>query len=362
MRFSLSSEQRDLRDAFSELMASRASLSTTRALVDGGMAQDPSVWADLVDMGVVTVDFPEEVGGADLGAVELAVVMEVAGSVLYPGPLMSTTGFAAGLLGQGDASAGLRGRVAEGLRLAAVVPAWSGSRSSVKASRSGDEWTLSGEVPFVLGADQSDLLLVVAATDDGVESLFSVPSSSARIEIPAAMEPARPLATVQLSDASATVVEHGVGGQVSSALRRARLALAAESLGAARAALELTSQHVTSRHQFGQPIGAFQAVRHTLANLVVDIEMATSAVYLAACHLDASDPDVDHSVAMALNASTRALKQAAANAVQLHGGMGFTWETGCHWFVSWGQTSSWLLGSNDEWSDEVYARATSLAG
>ena len=157
MRFSLTADQFDLRDAARSLLAERASLGASRALTDAGRPYDAATWRELVEMGVVTVDLPEAMGGTGLGTVELAVVMEVAGSVLYSGPLMSTCGFAAGLLGGDDVSTQLGHRLADGMVIAAVVPGqprgWHADTVIMAAQQSASGWRLRrGRAPFPLAA------------------------------------------------------------------------------------------------------------------------------------------------------------------------------------------------------------------
>jgi alkylation response protein AidB-like acyl-CoA dehydrogenase len=366
VRFSLTADQNDLRDAARSLFEERAPLRTSRALTDAGRPYDDQVWRELVDMGAVTVDLPEALGGAGLGMVELAVVMEVAGSVLYHGPLLSTCGFAAGLLGDDDVSTEVCHRMADGVVLAAVVPGqprgWHAGSITVAARQSASGWRLSGSVRGVLGADVAELLVVAARTSDGDVALFSVEPSSASITVEPGLDAARPLGTVTFSDIAAALVQRSADERLRRAGLRAATALAAESVGAARAALDLTVEHVATRRQFDQPIGAFQAVRHRLADLLTEIELSTSAVYLAALHVGAGDTSsAAASVPLALQSATGSLQRAAAAAVQLHGGMGFTWESACHWFVSWGEMSRWLLGSPTGRLEEMYTHAPSLS-
>jgi alkylation response protein AidB-like acyl-CoA dehydrogenase len=366
MRFSLTADQKDLRDAAKSLLEERAPLGVSRALTDAGRPYDAATWRELVEMGVVTVDLPEALGGTGLGMVELAVVMEVAGSVLYPGPLMSTCGFAAGLIGDDDASTQLGHRLADGTVLAAVVPGqprgWHADSVTVAAEDSASGWRLSGSVRGVLGADVAELLVVAARTDEGDVAIFSVEPSSASIIVESGLDAARPLCTVILSDAGATLVQRSADERLHRAGLRAATALAAESVGAARAALDLTVEHVRTRRQFDQPIGAFQAVRHRLADLLTEIELSTSAVYLAALHVGAGDTSsAAASVPLAVHSATGSLQRAAASAVQLHGGLGFTWESACHWFVSWAEMSRWLLGSPAGRLEEMFTHAPSLS-
>ena len=362
MQFSLTADQKMLRSATTGLLEDRASLAATRARADAGEPPDPGVWAALLEMGAATVDLADEHGGTGLGAVELAVVLEQAGAVLYPGPLLASTGFAAGLVaGDDEASAGWTRRLAEGAVAAAAVPDrpawWAAAAVTTTAHHLDGAWRLRGVKEAVLQADQADVLLVAARIETGV-ALFAVRPDDAAIEVLPALDPARPLCRVTLDGAPAELLLPGAEDRIRRAGLRAATALAAESVGAARAALDLTVSYAGARRQFGQPIGAFQAVKHRLADLLVEVELATSAVYLAACHLAAGDLEAaSASAPLAVHAATETLVRAGADAVQLHGGMGFTWESPCHRYVTWAQTSRWLLGPDAARLEEMYDRA-----
>ena len=370
MRFALTADQELLRSATTGLFAEQAPLALTRARADAGVPPDPGAWAALLEMGAATVDLAEERGGTGLGVVELAIVLEQAGAVLYPGPLLASTGFAAGLVtGDDDPSAAVCRRLAEGWVACAAVPdrpgPWSAAAVITTAHLGDGGWRLRGVKEGVLHADRADVLLVAARIDDGGAggdiALFAVAPDDAGIEVLPALDPARSLCRVTLADARAELLLRGAGDRIRRAGLRATTALAAESVGAARAAMDVTASYVTTRKQFGQPVGAFQAVKHRLADLLVEVELATSAVYLVACHLAAGDLDAaSASAPLALHAATETLVRAAADAVQLHGGMGFTWESPCHRYVTWAQTSRWLLGSDAARLEEMYERAHAL--
>ena len=177
MKFALTEDQQDLRSAVARLLDSRASLSQTRS-EDLAAFRPEDFWTELVEMGVVTVDVPEHRGGTDMTAVELAVVMEQAGAVLYPGPLLAVTGLAAGLLDGDDAgSVALAAALAEGTVVVAAVPdapaAWSDDITSTRATDDGTGWRITGRKEAVLQPHVADVLVVAARTPAGV-GLFSV--------------------------------------------------------------------------------------------------------------------------------------------------------------------------------------------
>ncbi|GAB3081895.1 acyl-CoA dehydrogenase family protein [Nocardioides zeae] len=366
MRFALTTDQDDLRHAALELVRERAPLATTRALTDAGDPQDPQVWRDMVDMGLAAVDLPEELGGTGLSTVELAVTMEVAGSELYPGPLMSTSGLAAGLLlGDDEPSGRMVRRLVSGSPMAAVVTAspqaWDAAAVTTSARLVDGTWRLSGAATGVLGADIAEVLVVAARTEGGDVAVFAVEQAAAQIVVEPSLDSSRSLCAVVLDSCSAMLLVRSAEDRLRRAGLRASTALAAESVGAARGALALTVGHATTRQQFGRPIGAFQAVRHRLADVLKQVELATSAVYLAACHVAADDVAAAVSAPLALHTASDALRDASAAAVQLHGGMGFTWESACHWFVSWSETNRCLLGTDATRLETMYDQAAALA-
>ncbi|QTI69935.1 acyl-CoA dehydrogenase family protein [Gordonia polyisoprenivorans] len=371
MKFSLTSEQEGLTQVLSDYLDARAPLTATRALLEAGTAFDRDVWARMAaELGVQGVDVPESLDGTGMSTVELSLVMHEAGRRLYSGPLLASTGLALSLLlAVDDPGDEVRSSIADlcgGHIVVAAVPdaggAWAASEVATTATDGTTGWTLTGVKRLVLQADVADTLLIAAVLPDGTTGLFTVDPAAAAVTADDSIDPTRTLCTVELAHSQAQLIVRDADDVFARGALRASVALAGESLGSARQALESAAAYATDRRQFGQPIGAFQGVKHRLADALVDIELATSAVYLAACHVEADDrPQALASVPMAVRAATDALTRVARDAVQVHGGVGFTWEYDPHLFVKRGRVSRELLGSPAERLDALYTHGPKLA-
>lgn len=370
MPFAFTQEQQDLRSVLAGYFSDRAPIAATHHQIDQDSGSDLGVWRGLCDdMGVQLVDIGESEGGIGLSAVELAIVMESAGTELYSGPLLASTGFALGLvLGiENGAARDIRRSVAAGDVVAAAIAEvgaeWDPDPTTMATTaelRDG-RWLVTGSKQPVLQANEAEMIVVSAVLPDGRVGLLAVDPASAIVQRLPSIDPTRMTCAVEMDDTPGVMLLADAAHQIHSAWQRAGVALAAESLGAARRCLELASEYACERRQFGHAIGAFQGVKHPLANALVDIELASSAVYLAACHVAAGDTSaVEASVPMALTTATQVLVDVAACSVQVHGGMGFTWESVCHLFVKRGQASRHLLGERGRQLMAVYDHATSL--
>jgi alkylation response protein AidB-like acyl-CoA dehydrogenase len=367
--FVLTAEQQELGSVLAGYLAARVPIASVHDQVDsGGRPADSTSWRLLCDeMGVHAVDLDDKFGGVGLTAVELAVVMEAAGGELYSGPLLASTGLALGLAMRAGTPAAdrLLERAAAGEVLAAAVAddgrGWEPGRIETVAAEAGGGWRVTGGKRRVLQADLADVLLIAARLPSGRLGLLAADPASVIIRPRSAIDPTRLLCDVELSDTPATLISDNAAAAVAAAGLRAGVALAAEAVGAARRCLRDAASYAAERRQFGQPIGAFQGVKHQLADCLVDIELATSAVYLAACHVAADDLSAaGAAVPMALTTATEALATVSARAVQVYGGLGFTWESDCHLFVKRAQASRYLLGDPARRLNAVYERASAL--
>ncbi len=325
MDFELSDDQLALRDAARELLADHASPSRVRAVVDAGAPYDEKLWAAMVDQGWLGVERPVAAGGLGAGFVEVAVLLEELGRRVAPAPFSQT------LL----ALAALRGTPWED-RLAA------GAIGCVGWALSGAGGGTGGRVlvPYAPVAD----VAVVATTDRVVVHDLTVGSRPRR-------EPAMDLTRcVGWLPTDPTERPGGatIGGQVEAGflVDRGATALAAESLGAGAEMLDRTVEHAKTRVQFGKPIGSFQAVKHRCADMLVDVEGMRSAVYHAAWSLAAgvglTDAAVAASTAKAWTAD--ASRRVMASALQVHGGIGFTWEHEVHLYLKRAQLDAVTFG------------------
>ncbi|MEU8503737.1 acyl-CoA dehydrogenase family protein [Streptomyces brevispora] len=388
MDAAFTAEQDEIRRTLRELLARHSGPDDVRSAVGTRDGYDAELWRRLArDLGLPGLALPQEYGGVGCGPAELAVVCEEAGRALLPSPLLATAVLAAPLivaLGTDEQRTALLPGVAAGeLTAALAVPGgslatalgltgdltggnWAGGgrAGGVQARPSGDGggWRLYGEADQVLDGHSAGLLLVAAHTGGFPRSrtlLFLVRTDGPRT--PAglvrtrrtALDETRPLARVQLRDTEAELLGADDTVDASAALaaagRTAAAALAAEAVGAAASALERTVAHVGEREQFGRAIGSFQAVKHRLADLYVRVQSARSAAYYAAW-----DPEAG---GLALAQALEALRVTTAEAVQLHGGIGFTWEHEAHLYFKRAAADELLLGPVHRLRDHAARRA-----
>lgn len=330
--------------------------SAVRAVLTrhGGQA----AWAPLAgQIGVAGLAVPEEYGGAGCGALETHAVLTELGAALSPVPFLGSAVLATGaLLASGDreACARLLPELADGAAIAALAWAEHGSwdpaatRAEATSGPTGDGWRISGTKEHVLDGATADVLLVTARTGSGV-SLFEVDPQGAgtRREPSVPMDQTRALARLDLDRAEARPV--GTPGDGERVLRQvldlACTALAAEQVGAAQRCLDLTVGYASERVQFGRPIGSFQAVKHRLADAYVQVESARSAALGAAFSAARGSPDLTRHAAVAKSACSEAFSSVAAETVQLHGGIGITWEHDAHRFFKRAHGSAQLFGT-----------------
>jgi len=336
----LTVEQRDLRDAVRGLIAKTG---------DAG-----SAWPRLgKEIGVAGLAIPERYGGAGAGLAETCVVMEELGRDLTPAPMLGSAVLAAqAVLASGDEAAceRLLPAIADGWATAALAwttPAghWDPAELACEARAVDRHWQLTGEAHYVLDGVAADVLLVAATTPDGA-GLFEVdPRHDGVARTPATtMDAARDLAVVQLAD----VPGRRIGGDATAPLASARdhacIALGAEQVGAAERALELTVAHLLTRVQFGQPIGAFQALQHRAADLHILIESARSLSRAMAADFPRSADPGRRAAAVKVYCS-ETLTRTASEMIQLHGAIGVTWEHQAHRYLKRAHSGRHLFGS-----------------
>ena len=354
-----------LRDTARRFLEERAGLDTARVLMETEAGYDPQTWADIAEMGWQAMAVPEEYGGAGATAVETAVLMEEMGRSLFPAPYLSTVVLAAGLLleaGSEEQKAAFLPGIASGESLWALAltesgGGWDPSGVRMTARREGDGWILDGTKSYVVDGHIAHRLLIVCRTAagdrpaDGVTVFIAeagAPGVSARKTL--SMDQTRSLAEVRLegvavSDEARVGPEGGGWAAVDRVLDRAAAALACEQVGGAQACLEMAVEYARTRHQFGRPIGSFQAIKHKCADMLVAVESAKSAAYYAA-RAAAGEDGEDLSVAAPLAKSycSEAFFRCAAENIQIHGGIGFTWEHDAHLFFKRAKSSEIMFG------------------
>lgn len=335
MNFSFDEEQREFAATLRHALADRAPVSRWLC-PDAGVAEDPA-WSLLVtELQAVASDVPEEVGGLGLSVVELAIIAEELGRVVAPPAFTGGVGLAQGLLIE---AARLDGPGGTGAK--ALADSVGGTRLLLGATPDhpwsqltlDENATVSGSFVAPVGAVGAQTIVAIVDAVDG-PALVTVDAASAQLVALSGIDPSAGSAQVHLAAVPATVVlRDGTDEAQAWARRRARVVLAAEALGGARACLDMTVLYATQREQFGTAIGTFQAVKHRLADLLVETELAASAVYLAACELAVRDDSSELSSRAAVDVATASFQRAARDCIQLHGGMGFTWEHPAHVYL-----------------------------
>jgi alkylation response protein AidB-like acyl-CoA dehydrogenase len=379
MNFAFTPEQQELRETARAFLAAACKPDAVRTAMESSLGYDEKLWGQLAsELGWTAVVIPESCGGLGLSWVELVALQEVIGEALAPSPFFASVCLAANaVLAAGDAAqqTALLPEIAEGRTRATLAFAresgrWDADAISVTWERSGDGYVLRGELRHVVDGASADLILLAARApsshgEAGV-SLFAVPADAtglAREALPT-LDPTRRLAALHLGGvrvpASARLgAEGGAWPALDRALQRAAVALAAEQLGGAQRALDLSVAYAKQRVQFGRPIGSFQALKHTLADVMVAVEAARSAVYYAGCVAAQGGAALPAAASMAKATASEAFSLAAGSAIQVHGGVGFTWEYDVHLYFKRARSSANLLG-DASWHRERVARAIGL--
>lgn len=334
MDFSFTEEQDMLRDQARSWLADKIPIERVARLADSGDGWDPRSWPAMAELGWIGLSSPEGAGGAGMTFLEEAVLFEELGRALYPGPYWSTVGLALAAL-EGDD--GLLAEVVSGRATATL--AWAEPSGPVslddpeavgcKAEGDGDDWRLTGEKTLIPDAGCCDVVVVVARAADGV-GLWAV--RGATPEVFSTMDSTRRLGRLELRGERAELL--AAGADASSVLERIRLralaALALEAVGVAEYALALATEHAQTRTQFDRPIGAYQAVSHKVADTYADVELARSVAYWAAWCVADEPATARVAVPAAKALAAEAAVRACERSIQVHGGIGFTWEHPLH--------------------------------
>jgi alkylation response protein AidB-like acyl-CoA dehydrogenase len=354
--FALTDEQQELGRTVRAFLEQKSPEAEVRRLMETSDGYDPALWEQMAtQLGLQGLVIPEELGGSGYSVRELSVVFEEMGRALLCAPFLATTLAAVALLESGDDAAqkaSLPG-IAAGERTATLAHVeesgqWGEEGVAVTATADNGSWTLAGTKSYVLDGHVADTVLVTARGPRGV-SLFSVAADDSGIERSPlfTMDQTRKLARLSFSATPAQLVgEEGHGWPiVERALRVGAVVLAAEQVGGAQRCLEISVEYAKERIQFGRPIGSFQAVKHRCADMLVAVEMARSAAaYASVCAANDSD-DLAVAAAMAKSYCSEAYYRVAADTIQVHGGIGFTWEHPAHLYFKRAKSSELLLGT-----------------
>ncbi|MDT7698423.1 MAG: hypothetical protein QOJ30_748 [Pseudonocardiales bacterium] len=349
-------DQEQLRGVVRGFLADKSPESEVRRLMETEEGYDPAVWTQMGrEAGLQGIAIPEQYGGQGAGWTELGIVLEEAGRALLCAPYFATVVLAATTLLESDdeeAKQQYLPAIADGSLIATVALTeeggrWDAEGVTLPATPTPDGWTLTGAKHFVLDGTTAKLIIVPAITASGI-SLFAVDADAAGVtrRPSITLDQTRKLAVVEFDATPARLLGTEGGGWriLQRVLDFAAVGLAAEQAGGAQAVLDQSTEYLKTRVQFGQPIGAFQALKHMAADVLVEVESAKSAAYYA---LEAASQDNDELPAAASLAKaycSEAFVTAAHQNIQFHGGMGFTWEVAAHLFYKRARSSEVFLG------------------
>jgi alkylation response protein AidB-like acyl-CoA dehydrogenase len=371
-------EQEELRSSVRRFLADRVPITAVRELMDAADGGDPAVWKLAGEqLGLQGIAIPEEYGGSGFSFAEQAIVLEELGAALYGGPYLASAVLAANaLLASSDEAAKkayLPG-IASGDLIATLAfteedGSWEPDATRLTAtpvvdtavadSGGGDGWRLDGHKSFVLDGHTAGLILVVGRTAAGL-SLFAVAPDAAglvRAALPT-LDQTRKLARLDFDAVPATLVgtDGAAEAVLASTLEIAAIAQAAEQLGGAQRALDMAVEYLKVRHQFGRPIGSFQALKHRCADLLLEVESLRSAIQYAAAAVAEDSPEVPTVAALVKAYASDVYFHVAAENIQLHGGIGFTWEHDAHLYFKRAKASELFLGDATLHRERLAAR------
>jgi alkylation response protein AidB-like acyl-CoA dehydrogenase len=357
--FALDEDQVALQGVLREFLADRSPEAAVRAQLEDAAGYDRGLW-DLMagQLGVCGMAVPEEYGGAGFGFFELGLVLEELGRSLAVSPFFASCVMAAQLLLALDDESARKDYlpgIAAGSLIASVALAedpgsWRPADVTTRAEERDGAWRLTGHKSYVLDGAVADLLLVIARTDDGA-AVFAVDATAgglAREPLPT-MDQTRKQARVAFDGTPARLLGTVAGAQAALAtmLDRSAIALAADALGGTGKVLEMSVEYAKIREQFGRPIGSFQAIKHKCASMLVDLESSRSAVYYALWAASTGHPDERFAAPLVKAHCVDTYLHAAGENIQIHGGIGFTWEHPAHLYLKRAKSSQVLLGDSD---------------
>ncbi len=356
MNFAFSEEQEELRRFVRQFLEDKSPESAVREQMDTEKGYDDAVWNQMAEqLGLQGLIIPEEYGGSGFSYVELIVVLEEMGRALLCAPFFSSVVLAANALihsGDEEAKAALLPGIAAGETVAALAfteenGRWDESGITVESDSEGDGWSISGTKMFVIDGHTADVVLVAARTAGGV-SLFWCPGDAeglTRIAL-STMDQTRKQARLDFDNTPVTLVgaEGGGWSVLERVLDLAAVALAAEQVGGAQMCLDMSVQYAKDRVQFGRPIGSFQAIKHKCADMLLEVESAKSAAYYAGWCASELNDELPSVASLAKAYCSEAYFHASAENIQIHGGIGFTWEHPAHLYFKRAKSSELLFG------------------
>ncbi|HEY7438298.1 MAG TPA: acyl-CoA dehydrogenase family protein [Acidimicrobiia bacterium] len=374
MDFEFSADQEMLRDSVRRFLADRAPTTYVRSMLDDERGTTDAVWNGLAELGVTGLLAPEPYGGAGMGMVDMATVLEELGRAVHPGPFTSSAVgavSAVALAGSAEDQERLLPDLASGARVGALAIYEAGRRAawqapSVEAAGSGTETTLTGEKVHVADGAGADVLVVSGRDADGALGLFEVDARALGVRRTPAptVDGTRKEATVTFDAAPARrLAGDDTLGALAATVDRTRVAMVVDGVGAASRALDIAVEYAKTRRQFDRPIGSFQAVQHLCADMLRAVELSRAAGYYACWACDAADAGERHrATTLALAAASDGLYQVGASAIQVHGGIGFTWEHDIHLYYKRLLTLQHIAGGASDQLEELASIALEGAG
>jgi alkylation response protein AidB-like acyl-CoA dehydrogenase len=356
VNFAFSEEQEELRRSVRRFLDDKSPVSEVRRLMETTEGYDPAVWSQMAtQLGLQGLAIPEEYGGSGFSYVELIVVLEEMGRSLLCAPYYATVALAANaILSSGDEAAkkdylpGIAsGETIATLALTEDSGRWDEEAITTAATSVGGAWKLDGHKMYVIDGHNAGLVVVAARSAAGV-SLFAVEADAPGLERKplSTMDQTRKQARLEFSATPARLL--GAEGGASQALGRtldlAAVALAAEQVGGAQRCLDMSVEYAKVRVQFGRPIGSFQAIKHKCADMLLEVESAKSAAYYAGWAAAEDSDELPVVASLAKSYCSEAYFHAAAENIQIHGGIGFTWEHDAHLYFKRAKSSELLLG------------------
>jgi alkylation response protein AidB-like acyl-CoA dehydrogenase len=366
MDFELTPEQQELVDSVRAVLERECPAALVRDVVENNRVPEQP-WTSARELGWTAIDVPEAEGGLELGFPQLGLVVEQHGRFIAPGPFLATVTQFLPLVREAGSDAQRRrfaAAAAAGERKGALAidhgrASEHAVGDSLRARRDGAAWILDGERSFVLDGDQADEIAVAARVDagDGV-GLFVVPGGAVKAQRVVALDASRPLAHLRF-ESLRVEAERVLGTPGSSAralgraLEQATVSAALECVGTCQRLMELAVEHARHRRQFDQLIGAFQAIQHKCADMFVQVEKARATSYFAMMAVAEDDPRRRLAASMAKVAASDCQRLVCKEGIQIHGGMGYTWESDVHLFVKRVKTLEALFGTGAQHRERI---------
>lgn len=361
MKFGFSDEQQEFRSIVRRFLEGKSPTTAVRRLMETETGYDADVWRALsTDLGLTAVHIPEAYGGQGFGVSELAIAVEEMGRALLCAPYFASTVLAATAILKAGSEAqkqALLPSIAAGQTIAALAftednGRWDADGVTTTATSDGGKWRLNGTKSFVVDGHTAGLLVVLARRPgstgaEGLSFFIAKADATGLTRKPlASMDATRKLARLSFENVEAELLgtEGAAAGPLTETLDIAAICLAHEMVGGAEQLREQAIAFANQRYQFGRPIASFQSLKHKAADMLLEVELAKSAAYYAAAAVDEGDPDVPALASLAKAAASDAYMQTAIHAVQIHGGIGFTWDNDTHLWFKRAKSSEVFLG------------------